>query len=60
MVPVQIRINKKMVERIDQLVEEGVYSSRSELIRDATRRLVMEFSSRNGRVEKAYSEVKNG
>ncbi|MCJ7816272.1 MAG: ribbon-helix-helix domain-containing protein [Candidatus Aenigmarchaeota archaeon] len=48
MIPVQIRINRKMIEKIDQLVEDGVYSNRSEVIRDATRRLVIEFSGKNG------------
>jgi Arc/MetJ-type ribon-helix-helix transcriptional regulator len=48
MIPVQIRINKKMVDKIDQLVEAGVYSNRSEVIRDATRRLVIEMSGKNG------------
>jgi Arc/MetJ-type ribon-helix-helix transcriptional regulator len=48
MIPVQIRINRKMIEKIDQLVEAGVYSNRSEVIRDATRRLVIEFSGKNG------------
>jgi len=48
MVPVQIRINKKMIDKIDQLVEAGVYSNRSEVIRDATRRLVIELSGKNG------------
>ena len=48
MIPVQIRINRKIIEKIDQLVESGVYSNRSEVIRDATRRLVIEFSGRKG------------
>ena len=47
MIPVQIRINRKIIEKIDQLVESGVYSNRSEVIRDATRRLVIEFSGKN-------------
>lgn len=47
MIPVQIRINRKIIERIDQLVEAGVYSNRSEVIRDATRRLVIEFSGKS-------------
>jgi len=47
MISVQIRINSKIIEKIDQLVEAGVYSNRSEVIRDATRRLVIEFSGKN-------------
>jgi Arc/MetJ-type ribon-helix-helix transcriptional regulator len=57
MIPVQIRINRKMIERIDQLVEAGVYSNRSEVIRDATRRLVIEFS---GKRDLAIEVRKNG
>jgi Arc/MetJ-type ribon-helix-helix transcriptional regulator len=48
MISVQIRINRKIIERIDQLVEAGVYSNRSEVIRDAARRLVIELSGKNG------------
>jgi Arc/MetJ-type ribon-helix-helix transcriptional regulator len=46
MIPVQIRFTKKLIERIDKLIEHGVYSNRSEAIRDATRRLVIDLSSR--------------
>jgi Arc/MetJ-type ribon-helix-helix transcriptional regulator len=46
MIPVQIRFTKKLIERIDKLIEYGVYSNRSEAIRDATRRLVIDLSSR--------------
>jgi Arc/MetJ-type ribon-helix-helix transcriptional regulator len=42
MVPVQVRLTKKLIERIDELVDRGIYSNRSEAIRDAARRLVME------------------
>ena len=48
MIPVQIRFTKKLIEYIDVLIESGVYSNRSEAIRDATRRLVMDVSSRGG------------
>lgn len=41
MVPVQVRITKKIIEEIDLLVQKGIYSNRSEVIRDATRRHVM-------------------
>ena len=56
MIPVQIRINRKMIEKIDQLVEAGVYSNRSEVIRDATRRLVIEFSGRNGLPHEGFAQ----
>lgn len=38
MIPVQVRITRKIVEDIDKLVAAGLYSSRSEFIRDAARR----------------------
>lgn len=41
MIPVQIRFTKKIIDHIDKLVESGIYSNRSEAIRDATRRLVL-------------------
>ena len=41
MIPVQIRFTKKIIEHVDRLVDSGVYSNRSEAIRDATRRLVV-------------------
>ncbi len=47
MIPVQIRFTKKMVEKIDDMIRNGFYSSRSEAIRDATRRLVL--TSEGGR-----------
>lgn len=46
MMPVQIRFTRKLIERIDELIDSGIYSNRSEAIRDATRRLVIEFSQR--------------
>ncbi len=48
MIPVQIRFTRKQIEYIDKLIESGVYSNRSEAIRDATRRLVMDMHSRGG------------
>lgn len=38
----QIRMNKELMKRIDILVKSGVYSNRSEVIRDAVRRFVWE------------------
>jgi Arc/MetJ-type ribon-helix-helix transcriptional regulator len=46
MIPVQIRFTRKLIEYLDRLIESGVYSNRSEAIRDATRRLVMDMHSR--------------
>lgn len=36
----QIRLNSALVKKVDSLVEDGYYSSRSELVRDAVRRFV--------------------
>jgi len=38
----QIRMNKALLKRIDSLVKTGVYSNRSDVIRDAVRRFVWE------------------
>ncbi len=43
MVPIQVRITKKLIEEIDLLIEKGIYSNRSEVIRDATRRHIIGF-----------------
>ncbi len=45
MIPVQIRFTRRIIEHIDRLVESGIYSNRSEAIRDATRRLVTHMGS---------------
>ena len=59
MIPVQIRFTKRLIEHIDKLIEHGVYSNRSEAIRDATRRLVIDLSSRNGlRADKINSSFR--
>lgn len=43
MIPVQVRITKKLIEMLDELIEKGAYSSRSEAIRDAIRKNVSYF-----------------
>ena len=48
MLPVQVRLTKKLVEMVDELVEDGIYSNRSEAIRDATRKLVSNNNSGSG------------
>jgi len=37
--PVQIRLTKELIEKIDVLIEKGMYPNRSEAVRDAVRRL---------------------
>jgi len=38
----QIRMNRGLIDRIDSFVNSGVYSNRSDVIRDAVRRFVWE------------------
>ena len=38
----QIRMNSGLIERIDNLVKYGIYANRSDSIRDAVRRLVLD------------------
>lgn len=39
---IQLRMSHGLVERMDSLVETGLYSNRSDVIRDAVRKLVLE------------------
>jgi len=39
---IQVRLAHGIVKKIDELVETGVYSSRSDVLRDAVRRLVLD------------------
>jgi len=47
MIPVQIRFTKKLLESIDRLVGAGIYSNRSEALRDAARRHVERLEENN-------------
>ena len=38
----QIRLSHGIVERVDDLVETGIYTNRSDVIRDAVRRLILD------------------
>ena len=44
MIPVQVRVTKKLIELLDKLIEGGAYSNRSEAIRDSIRKNVNHFS----------------
>ncbi len=44
MIPVQVRLTKNIMKKLDKLVDDGFYSNRSEIIRDATRRLVVDMN----------------
>jgi len=46
MIPVQVRITKKLLEELDKILEEGIYSSRSEIIRDALRKHINGFGGK--------------
>ena len=37
--PVQIRLTRELIEKIDVLIDKGMYPNRSEAVRDAVRRL---------------------
>ncbi len=37
--PIQIRLTRELIEKVDGLVQTGLYPNRSEAIRDAVRRL---------------------
>ena len=47
MFPVQIRFTKEIIEKLDELVSKGMYSSRSEVIRDAIRNHITSFNKNN-------------
>ena len=40
-IPVQIRLTKRILEMIDSLVDSDMYPNRSEVVRDAARWFVM-------------------
>jgi Arc/MetJ-type ribon-helix-helix transcriptional regulator len=37
--PIQIRLTRELIEKIDEMIERGIYPNRSEAVRDAVRRL---------------------
>jgi Arc/MetJ-type ribon-helix-helix transcriptional regulator len=42
--PIQIRLTRELIEKIDEMIDKGIYPNRSEAVRDAVRRLRI-FSS---------------
>ncbi len=40
---VQARLPRRLVEKLDELVELGLFSSRSEVVAEAVRRLILEY-----------------
>ena len=47
MLPVQVRLTKKIIERLDELVKSDMYSNRSQVIRDAIRRHTERLSGKD-------------
>jgi Arc/MetJ-type ribon-helix-helix transcriptional regulator len=37
--PIQIRLTRELIEKLDVMINRGVYPNRSEAVRDAVRRL---------------------
>jgi len=50
---VQIRLIKKQIREIDLLVRNGLYPSRSEVMRDALRRLIISLNRRGSKNARA-------
>lgn len=44
---VQVRMPPRLVQALDQLSEDGIYSNRSEAIVDSVRRLVLAFETKD-------------
>ncbi len=40
---IQIRIPRKLADKIDKLIDAGFFSSRSELVGEAIRRLILDY-----------------
>ena len=38
----QVRLSHGLIERVDNLVDTGIYANRSDAIRDAVRRLILD------------------
>lgn len=39
---IQVRLSRGLVEKMDDLVDTEIYSSRSDVVRDAVRRLILD------------------
>jgi Arc/MetJ-type ribon-helix-helix transcriptional regulator len=37
--PIQIRLTRELIEKLDVMINRGIYPNRSEAVRDAVRRL---------------------
>lgn len=57
---IQVRLTKKLREKLDELVSEGFYPNRSEVIREAVRRLILEqaLEELSEELEEGIDEIK--
>ncbi|MHA1720812.1 MAG: ribbon-helix-helix domain-containing protein [Promethearchaeota archaeon] len=39
----QIRLPKKLLEQVDEIIQKGFYSSRSDFLKEATRKYILDF-----------------
>ena len=60
---IQIRLGHGLINKIDDLVNTGIYSNRSDVIRDGVRRLVLDkmvgIISNTGNSVKEMKKIKN-
>ncbi|MCK4327726.1 MAG: hypothetical protein KAW41_04585 [Candidatus Diapherotrites archaeon] len=54
---VLVNFPEKVLSGLDSLVEEGVFDNRSEAIREATRKIIMEYRGIAGPAEKPSVEL---
>ena len=43
MTPIQVRLPESLIEKLDELIEKGHYSNRSEIIRESIRKFLREL-----------------
>ncbi len=55
---IQIRLTSKLVEKLGELVKQGYYPNKSEAVRDAVRRLILEHELGELGEEMEHAEVK--
>jgi len=39
---IQIRLSHGLIQKVDELIQTGIYSNRSDVIRDAVRKLILD------------------
>jgi Arc/MetJ-type ribon-helix-helix transcriptional regulator len=53
----QIRLSKGIMEKIDELVESGLYANRSDIIREAVRRYILQLELIKGKALKTAQDT---